>query len=86
MPTTTPIPPTKATQATNRLKRNGADYGTGGAAAVPITTLLIYAYTLYGFAEPPAHITAALTAVISLLIGAAFAAWREYRRPTERRN
>jgi hypothetical protein len=68
------------------LKRNGADYGTGGAAAVPITTLLIYAYTLNGYAEPPAHITAALTAVISLLIGAAFAAWREYRRPTERRN
>jgi hypothetical protein len=86
MPTVTPIPPTKATQATNRLKRNGADYGTGGAAAVPITTLLIYAYTLYGFAEPPAHVTAALTALISVLIGAGIAAYREYSRPTERRN
>lgn len=84
--TMTPMPPTKATQARNRLVRNGADYGTGGAVSVPLTTLMIYGFTLYGFAEPPAHVTAALTAVISLLIGAAFAAWREYRRPTERRN
>ena len=86
MPTMTPIPPPKSTQARNRLVRNGADYGTGGAVSVPLTTLLIYGFTLYGFAEPPAHVTAALTAVISVIIGAAIAAGREYTRPNERRN
>lgn len=73
MPTTTPIPPTKAMQTARRVGRNAPDYGVAAA----LTTILAY------YAEMPAELTPALTVVI----GAGLSAVREYfTRPTERRN
>lgn len=82
-----PVPPSKATQVTRRVARNGADYVLGGGtiSGALVTLWIYFHYTANNLPEPPSYVTQALSLLAMAGGGAAMAIWREWRRPEERR-